>query len=615
MAIVAIPSTASTTRDTYDVSKNYYQVKIQKGVPVIDAEINEMQDNIREFYREWIDKGFGNIFIDTGYLVAQSTITSVNNFSITSGEAYVDGVKAYLGASLDYASQAWVSTATLSSQAYITQLLWNDAGSVPALTTPGTLGRNDLVVLSLIPREITATLDTNIKDPYLGVETARRMQYISGVTVLEGFGSYPYAANYLNSFNYTNSLCKRIPIAWIVRPASISIVTTGQIIDIRSNSVFAAKSDFTNTFIGHKSFYSNTTGRYNVAIGYKTFYSNTTGINNTVVGHAALYSNTTGINNTAIGSGSLYSNTTGVYNTAIGYAALYLNTVGYQNTAIGNESLYSNTTGNRNVAIGDGALYSNTMAYGNTAVGSHSLYLTYTDTSVLNTAVGFYALYGNGGGYSNVAVGGNSLYSNGAGYHCTAVGTSALFNCGAAYNTALGSGAGNNIVSGINNTCIGAGSQASMAVVNNEITLGNGSISSLRCNVTTITALSDEKDKTDIEDIDLGLDFIKALRPRKFRWDKREWYAEKNEDNITIRNEDGSFKNIVNKDGSKKELEWSTGFISQEVEKLQEIFDIKQLRMLSGTEYVKELAAGQVLMPLIKAVQELAKRVEILEGA
>ena len=240
---IAIPSTASTSRNIFDEAKNYRELRFQQGRYLLDSELNELQDILYDYIGGWLRDVYGNSFIDTGYLIAQSTITSVNNFSITMGEGYVDGVKGYLAASLDYVSQAWVSSATLSSQAYITQLLWNDAGSVPALTTPGTLGRNDLVVLSLIPQEINCCLDTIILDPNLTEETSRRWKYISGVTVFEGFGSYPVTTGYLASFSYDNSLCVRTPIAWISRPASTAQITTSQILDIRdSTSILKIKA-------------------------------------------------------------------------------------------------------------------------------------------------------------------------------------------------------------------------------------------------------------------------------------------------------------------------------------------------------------------------------------
>jgi len=45
---------------------------------------------------------------------------------------------------------------------------------------------------------------------------------------------------------------------------------------------------------------------------------------------------------------------------------------------------------------------------------------------------------------------------------------------------------------------------------------------SLRCNVQTITSLSDERDKTDILEISEGLDFVSKLKPVSFTWNQRD---------------------------------------------------------------------------------------------
>ena len=86
---------------------------------------------------------------------------------------------------------------------------------------------------------------------------------------------------------------------------------------------------------------------------------------------------------------------------------------------------------------------------------------------------------------------------------------------------------------------------------NDQITLGNGFVTSLRCNVQTITSLSDMRDKKNIKELSLGLDFITKLKPRQFNWDKREWY----DNNIS--------------DGSKMKEAPTAGFIAQELDDAQ----------------------------------------------
>jgi len=138
-------------------------------------------------------------------------------------------------------------------------------------------------------------------------------------------------------------------------------------------------------------------------------------------------------------------------------------------------------------------------------------------------------------------------------------------------NTFVGSYAGyyngssstaNGITTGINNTAIGFAAYPTSATVNNEFTLGNGSVDNLRCNDTSISALSDERDKTNIVDVPLGLDFINTLRPVAFDWDRR----------------DGS--NVGKKD---------FGFIAQELKTAQDA--------TSYADHMRLVHEGTVLVP------------------
>ena len=155
-------------------------------------------------------------------------------------------------------------------------------------------------------------------------------------------------------------------------------------------------------------------------------------------------------------------------NTASGYQTLYSNTIGFHNTASGYRALYSNIQGNYNTASGSFALYANTTGINNTASGSFAL--RHNTTGSNNTAIGYRALW-------------SSISTAFTGNNCTVIGNDA---------------------------------QPSSSSVSNEITLGNSSVSSLRCNATTITALSDRRDKTDIIPIGEGLAFLNQLNPVSF---------------------------------------------------------------------------------------------------
>jgi hypothetical protein len=228
----------------------------------------------------------------------------------------------------------------------------------------------------------------------------------------------------------------------------------------------------------------------------------------------------------------MQSNTTGATNVAVGNVALRANTIGTDNVAVGYEALRVNTTGINNVGIGRDALRGNTTGTNNTAVGFNTGDKITTGTQ--NTTLG----------------------------------------------AAAGSSGTNDLTTGSNNTIIGYNAASSTATISNEITLGNSSIATLRCQVTTITALSDARDKTNIDDLDAGLSFIKALRPVRFDWAMR--------------------------DGGKVG-EQDTGFIAQELQSAQQITGVN----IPGLVYENnpdrlEAGYGKLLPIMVKAIQELS---------
>jgi len=103
---------------------------------------------------------------------------------------------------------------------------------------------------------------------------------------------------------------------------------------------------------------------------------------------------------------------------------------------------------------------------------------------------------------------------------------------------------------------------------------------------TTISAISDARFKENVEDIDVGLGAILALKPRKFDW----------------------------KDGKGKNIKGDRGFIAQEFETVfpNLIDEWKDAAPEGETPYK---SVRQDLIPvLVKAIQELTARVQTLEA-
>ena len=147
------------------------------------------------------------------------------------------------------------------------------------------------------------------------------------------------------------------------------------------------------------------------------------------------------------------------------------------------------------------------------------------------------------------------------------------------YNMVAGYNAATTLTTGSNNMVLGYGANSSSATVSNEITLGNSSITALRCAATTITSLSDARDKTNIEPIPAGLDFISELNPVKFTWATR--------------------------DGGKIGID-EFGFVAQDLQAVQKLTGIHYPNLVSETNPDKLEASYATLIPaLVKAIQEL----------
>ncbi len=109
-----------------------------------------------------------------------------------------------------------------------------------------------------------------------------------------------------------------------------------------------------------------------------------------------------------------------------------------------------------------------------------------------------------------------------------AIGMNALLNVKGFNNTAMGVNAGLSLTTGSNNLILGTGAAVSNPTVSNEIVLGNASIKTLRCQQTSISGLSDARDKKDIKELSGvdALDFITKLEPSTFVWNQRDGYGD-----------------------------------------------------------------------------------------
>ena len=214
----------------------------------------------------------------------------------------------------------------------------------------------------------------------------------------------------------------------------------------------------------------------------------------------------------------------------------------------------------------------------------------------------------------SVFIGNQSGQNANNGNYNAGVGADSLKQTTGNYNVGVGYEAGKNLSSGTNNTLIGSNSSPSVNTVSNEITLGDSSVSTLRCAVTTITSLSDERDKSDIKDLEYGLDFIDSLQPREFTWDNRaetktQPVFDENGDVKIDENGEVITENVEFYSANKGKKDF--GFIAQEVKEVDN--DILRL-VYSENEDKLEMSYGKLVPILVKAIQELKAEIELLKA-
>jgi len=338
-------------------------------------------------------------------------------------------------------------------------------------------------------------------------------------------------------------------------------------------------------------------------------FSGTDAVSNTLIGKNAGTAITTADKCVAIGHDAGSSNTTATGMTSIGFEAGKSYTV-IGGTFIGYQAGKGLADGQQNTAIGEGAMANptNSGTYANTYIGYNAA--TLHGSGNQNTGIGLYVLKSNAA-WSNIAIGNNAGEYNTSGTRGTFIGryagnlnSSGSYNFCAGYyagadittgdsNVCIGDQAGhsgtNNLTEGDNNVLIGRNTAASSATVSNEITFGDSNIATLRCNVQSISSLSDRRDKTDINTLELGLDFVKSLNPVKFKWETR--------------------------DGNGKDGSYEAGFIAQDFQQLQKDNDADYLKLVMDTNPDRlEASYGKLIPVLVKAIQELTIEVETLKS-
>lgn len=183
------------------------------------------------------------------------------------------------------------------------------------------------------------------------------------------------------------------------------------------------------------------------------------------------------------------------------------------------------------------------------------------------------------GAAQNVAIGSLVLNALTNGYDVVALGDSAGATLTSGHEGTFCGAFADGTATGENQNSFGFGATCT---ANNQVTLGNSSIATLRCQQTSITALSDLRDKTNVKPLTLGVDFIDALQPISF------FYTHE-------------------RGGSPKPGQ-EAGFGAQHLQEASAKFGAEWLRLVDDSNPDKlEATPGRLFPVMVKAIQELSE--------
>jgi hypothetical protein len=210
------------SRDTFDRLKHYVGVRLQQGVPIVDADWNELEDirryELQDFLRWFVGNGVpsGN----NGFRI--QAVAEPNDLSIRGGDGtpagtgriLVDGMDVLNESDIRYTAQPLFNNAALGAE-------WG-VDPIPPLTTPAG-NRTDTVYLDVWDREVDSTEDTDLVNPAIGVETCVRTKREWAVRVVEGSSVVPAPTSGHRFYG----------LARLARIGGAAVIPAGGITDLR----------------------------------------------------------------------------------------------------------------------------------------------------------------------------------------------------------------------------------------------------------------------------------------------------------------------------------------------------------------------------------------------
>ncbi len=208
------------SRNTYDPSKGYASVRLQQGVPLVDADWNEAADVLRNELYSAVQLVLPDGFPKANPVLRMFSAGTANDLITAAGPFPLGGRLAILPSTTNifvpvtfYSQQRWTDPAAAAH---------DGVAVIPPLTTP-TAARTDTIYADVWEQEINSVDDPNLINPAIGVETCVRLRRTVAIRVAEGAAAPPAApAGHVY-----------LPVAQMNRTANIDVISAAMITDLR----------------------------------------------------------------------------------------------------------------------------------------------------------------------------------------------------------------------------------------------------------------------------------------------------------------------------------------------------------------------------------------------
>jgi hypothetical protein len=149
----------------------------------------------------------------------------------------------------------------------------------------------------------------------------------------------------------------------------------------------------------------------------------------------------------------------------------------------------------------------------------------------------------------------------------------------------------------------------------NQVQLGNS-----KTNLYTpsgIQQTSDSRDKIQIRNTTLGLNFINLLRPVDYKWNFRNDYKIAKQEYEMFNGVKIPIVEVLPNDGSKTRSRYHHGLLAQDVKKIMDELNIDfggyQDHLINGGDDQLTISYSELIAPMIKAIQELKVEIDLLK--